>query len=595
MLTDFFNEYPDVVIFINGLIYIILGAIIFLQLKVTEKSEYKLLNILWLLASFGVIHGIYEFINIFTNMFAAVNAKFMFLSNILSPTFLFMSYLCLFLFGYQLINISRRKKSSIWFPSLMVFLFFGFITYLDGNNYYRMEILINYFLGFPGAILSAIGFFLYYQSESKKLNEIKVKKYFSYAALFFGIYGVLGLIVSRDSFFPASVIIYSSFVSMFGTSVVVFLTVTTVGITLSLWHIVDIFNIEKASERRRAEEKIRDQAALLDKAHDAIIVWDLDHHITYWNKSAERLYGFTEEEAIGKNTDEFLYKEGLPVSIEIRKKVIEEGEWTGELQERTKEGKEIIVESRWTLVRDNEGKPKSILIINTDVSEKKKLEMQILQSDKLASIGNLVTGIAHEINNPLTSISLHTQILSKKTWDENTSSRLKIIDNEANRAARIVKGLLEFAHQSEPKLSSVNINSEIEKVLEILHPKLNGIRVTTILKPLPPIMADNEQIQQVIMNILMNSVQAITTNGEIMIKTTTERDTIEISITDNGCGIPQDNIGKIFDPFFTTKNPGEGTGLGLSICYGIIKNHNGSIDMKSEVGKGTSFTIKLPI
>jgi two-component system cell cycle sensor histidine kinase/response regulator CckA len=459
-----------------------------------------------------------------------------------------------------------------------------------------MEILTNYFLGFPGAILSAVGFFLYYQSESKKLNKIKVKKYFIFAALFFGIYGILGgLIVSRDSFFPASVINYSSFVSIFGAPVVVFLTVITVGITLSLWHIVDIFNIEDASERKRAEEKIRDQAALLDKAHDAIIVWDLQQRIIYCNKSAERLYGFTEEEAIGKNIDEFLYREESPVPIETRKKVIEEGEWTGELRQRTKEGKEIIVESRWTLVCDNEGKPKSILIINTDVSEKKKLEMQILQSDKLASIGNLVAGIAHEINNPLTSISLHTQILSKKTWDEKTNSRLKIIDNEANRAARIVKGLLEFAHQSEPKLSPVNINSEIQKVLEILHPKLNGIRVTTILKPLPPIMADNEQIQQVIMNILMNSVQAITTNGEIMIKTTAERDTIEISITDNGCGIPQDNIGKIFDPFFTTKNPGEGTGLGLSICYGIIKNHNGSIDMKSEVGKGTSFTIKLPI
>ena len=255
------------------------------------------------------------------------------------------------------------------------------------------------------------------------------------------------------------------------------------------------------------------------------------------------------------------------------------------MRQLTKEGKVIVVESRWTLVRDNEGKPKSILVINTDISEKKKLEMQIMQSDKLATLGNLAAGIAHEINNPLTSISLHTQILSNKISDENTNSRLRIIDNEACRAARIVKGLLEFAHRSEPELSLVNINSEIDKVLNILDPKLNGMRVTTILKPLPPIMADGEQIQQVIMNVLMNSVQSITSNGEIMIKTAAEQDTIEINITDNGCGIPEDNIDKIFDPFFTTKNPGEGTGLGLSICYGIIKNHNGSIDMKSEVGK----------
>ncbi len=595
MLADFFNNYPDVVFFIHGLVFVILGTIIFLQIRVTDKSEYKLLNILWLLASFTVIHGIHEFTDILMNMFAAINENIIFLLKILSPTFLFISYLCLFLFGYQLINISRRKNPSILLTSIIVILFFDVITYLEVNNYNRLETLSTYFLGFPGAILSAIGFIIYYQSESKKLSEIKVKKYFIFAALFFGIYGILDLFVSRDSFFPASVINYTSFISLFGTPVVVFSTITTVGIFWSLWHIVNIFNIEGASKRRRAEEKIRDQAALLDKAQDAIFVWDLEHHITYWNKSAERLYGFTEEEAIGKNTDELLYKEGAPVSIETRKKVIEEGEWTGELQQRTKEGKEIIVESRWTLVRDNEGKPKSILVINTDISEKKKLEMQILQSDKLATLGNLVAGIAHEINNPLTSISLHTQILLKKTWDENTNNRLNIIDNEASRAARIVKGLLEFAHQSEPKLSPVNINSEIDKVLEILHPKLKDIKVTTILKPLPSIMADNEQIQQVIMNMLMNSVQAITTNGEIMIKTTAERDTIEISITDNGCGIPQDNIGKIFDPFFTTKNPGEGTGLGLSICYGIIKNYNGSIDINSEVGKGTSFTINLPI
>lgn len=595
MLTDFFNEYPDLVFFIHGMVFVILGTIIFLQLRVTEKSEYKLLNILWLLASFTVTYGIHEFMRILINMFAAINEKFTFLFNILNPTFLFISYLCLFLFGYQLININRKKNPHIWFISIIVILLFVFITYLEGNNYNRLEDLSSYFLGFLGAILSAIGFLFYYQSESKKLGEINVKKYFIFAALFFGIYGLLELVVSRDSFFPASVMNQTSFIYLFGTPVVVFRTVTIVGIFWSLWHIVNIFNIEGASKRRRAEEKIHDQAALLDKARDAIFVWDMEHHITYWNKSAERLYGFTEEEAIGKNTDEFLYKEGSPVSIETRKKVIEEGEWTGELRQQTKEGKEIIVESRWTLVRDNEGKPKSILVINTDVSEKKKLEMQILQSDKLATIGRLAAGIAHEINNPLTSISLHTQIMSKKTWDENTNNRLKIIDTEANRAARIVKGLLEFAHQSEPKLNPVNINSEIDKVLKILDPKLNGIRVTTILKPLPPIMADSEQIQQVIMNMLMNSVQSITTNGEIMIKTTEEKDTIEISITDNGCGIPQDNIGKIFDPFFTTKSPGEGTGLGLSICYGIIKQHNGSIDMKSEVEKGTTFTIKLPI
>lgn len=231
----------------------------------------------------------------------------------------------------------------------------------------------------------------------------------------------------------------------------------------------------------------------------------------------------------------------------------------------------------------------------TDQKEMAKLEKQLLQSEKLATVGKLAAGVAHEINNPLTSISLHTQIMLRKNIDESINDRLEIINREAHRAARIVKGLLEFARQSEPKLNTVNINNEIEKVLKILDPQLNGIRVTTVLEPLPPVMADSEQIQQVIINMLTNSIQSITTNGEIIIRTAAKKDNIEISLTDNGCGIPQENIGKIFDPFFSTKKLGEGTGLGLSTCYGIIKQHNGSIDVKSEVGTGTTFIIRLPI
>ncbi len=239
----------------------------------------------------------------------------------------------------------------------------------------------------------------------------------------------------------------------------------------------------------------------------------------------------------------------------------------------------------------------NVLVIK-DITEQKEmanLETRLIQSEKLFMLGKLAAGVAHEINNPLTSISLHTQVMLKKTWDEKTNSRLKIINTETNRAAGIVKRLLEFAHQSEPKLNPVNINKEIDNVLKVLEPQLNGMKITTDLEPLPFIMADSEQIQQVIMNMLTNSIQSITMDGEIIIKTAAKHDHIEISITDNGCGIPQDNIGRIFDPFFTTKMPNEGTGLGLSICYGIIKKHNGSIDVKSEIGAGTMFTIRLPI
>lgn len=244
-----------------------------------------------------------------------------------------------------------------------------------------------------------------------------------------------------------------------------------------------------------------------------------------------------------------------------------------------------------------EGTDEGMVVVISDITEHKemvKLEKQLLQSDKLATIGQLAAGVAHEINNPLANISLYTQILIRKPFDETIKDKLITIDDEANRAARIVKGLLEFARQSEPKLSSTDINLEITKVLNILNPQLKNTKVITELQPLPSIWADRGQIRQFFINMMTNSIQAIITNGEIIVKTSASEDHVEISISDNGCGVPMENLDKIFDPFFTTKGT-EGTGLGLSICYGIIKSHGGTIDVKSEVGTGTTFTIKLPV
>lgn len=725
--TDFFIENLDVIYLFYGLVFIFIGVIIFLQLRITEKSEFRLLKILWFLALFGFSHGIHELIE----MLIGFRGEQFYL-RVLEGEFLFVSFLFLFLFGYKLINISCRNKLCIWFPPFILILFISINAYLFLNNlldHDLWEISNRYFLGFPGAILSAIGFFLYYRSESKKLNEINVKKYFIIMSLILMSYGIFGgLIVPGGSFFPPSLINNTSFIDFFGFPVQFLRALTGIGISWSLWNIMKIFNIEEVRWRKHAETKLKDQAALLDKARDAIIVRNLEHIIIYWNKSASRLYGYKEEEVLGKNVDAILYKEELPVLIEARKRVIEEGEWVGELGQVSKEGEEIIVESHWTLVCDNEGRPKSILVINTDITEKKKLlsdiaeaksmeeslrmfmtvleeapdgvrildmngyilysnkaiekifgfspeelkgrhiselhpvpeffnsvlspvikengrwngelklkskdgkeipvwlntsvvknskdepicmvgiirdisylkekeylEKQLMQADKLATIGQLASGVAHEINNPLGNISLYAQMLLKKTEDEVIRKKLNIINDEANRASHIVKGLLDFARQSELKLAPININKEIDKVLDIIKPQLWKIKVDTEFQPLPIIQGDPNQIDQVIMNMLTNSIQAMKGDGEILITTLSKKDNIEISILDNGCGIPKEKLPKIFDPFFTTKETGEGTGLGLAISYGIIERHHGSIEVKSEVGKGTTFTIKLPI
>lgn len=726
MLSNLFIRNLDIVYLIYGLAFIILGVIIFLQLRVTEKSEFRMLRILWLIAVFGFTHGIHEFIDLLI-LFRGEDYYLM----IIKTLFLLTSFTFLFLFGYNLINISIRKQIRPWFIAIFLILSFFLITYPGDKGiitHNRLEIYARYILGFTGAILSSFGFYKYYQSEIDKFEGIKIKNYFIYASIFFLSYGIFGgLIVPVASFFPASLLNYYSFLLWFGVPVQIFRALSAVGISWSLWHILNIFNMEEFAERKRAEKKIRDQADLLEKATDAIIVCDLEHRIIFWNKSAVRMYGYSENEVIGRNASELLIKESSPLLIEAEKSVFEKGEWKGEIPQITKDGREIIVESRWTLVRNSDGKPKSILVFNTDITEKKglirdieerkkventlrlfvmalddapdgvqivdmdglvvysnktvekifgyppkelegkhvnqlnkdrefaekiiipslkktgrwigevtgqhkngrtfpvllntsvfrggsgkplalvgiirdlteqkeieHLEKQLLKADKLATIGHLASGVAHEINNPLGNISLYAQMLLKKIEDESTRNKLNIINDEANRAAHIVKGLLDFARPSEPILIQTDINGEISKILSILKHELEYIKVKTILPQLPLINCDPGQISQVLMNIITNSIQAIEVNGNITIETRVENNNVEIIITDNGCGIPGENLNKIFDPFFTTKKPGEGTGLGLSISNGIIKSHNGSIDVKSEVGKGTTFIIKLP-
>lgn len=338
------------------------------------------------------------------------------------------------------------------------------------------------------------------------------------------------------------------------------------------------------NELRESEERYK---KLVDGISDAVILIDSQKKILSWNSGAQKIFGYCLEEVDGSKINILFHTANGTDNLEIH---------DGENVFKRKDGSNFpgLISNKPLQDSLNAG---NVLVIKdiTEQKERADLEKLLMQSEKLFTLGKLAAGVAHEINNPLTTISLHTQIMLKKTLDEKTNSRLEIINRETNRAARIVKRLLEFAHQSEPKISSVDINREIDNVLNVLEPQLDRTKITTDLEPLPLIMADGEQIQQVIMNMLTNSIQSITTDGEIIIKTAAKNDHIEISITDNGCGISHDNIDRIFDPFFTTKIPGEGTGLGLSICYGIIKKHNGSIDVKSEVGTGTTFTIRLPI
>ena len=283
-------------------------------------------------------------------------------------------------------------------------------------------------------------------------------------------------------------------------------------------------NIEletKINERKLAEEKIREQADLLDKAQEAIGVRSLENHLIYWNKGAQSLYGWTAEEAIGRNPIEFLFKdkEEPPVLIEAKRIVLEKGEWTGELHQLTKDGKEVIVESHWTLIYDSEGKPKSILVINMDITEKKMFEAQLLRAQRMESIGILAGGIAHNLNNMLTPMMLSLQILKGKFKDEQSQKLLTILENNSQRSADLIKQVLSFSRGIEGErapLEAKHLITEIEKVAKETFPRNIEIK-TDIPEDLFTISGDVTQLHQVIMNLCVNARDAMPDGGILSI------------------------------------------------------------------------------
>ncbi|MBE9202098.1 MULTISPECIES: response regulator [unclassified Nodularia (in: cyanobacteria)] len=367
------------------------------------------------------------------------------------------------------------------------------------------------------------------------------------------------------------------------------------------------------SESKLSEAKIREQAALLDITTDAICVCDLENQILFWNKGAENLYGWPVQEAVGRNTSELLDNEAAQENHEALLSVMTKGKWEGELTQITKTGKELLVASRWSLVRDAQGMPKSILIVDTDITEKKRLESQLFRAQRLESIGTLASGIAHDLNNILTPILAGAQLLPLKfpDADERTRRLLEILEINARRGADLVKQVLSFARGVEGKRITLQIRHlivEIAKIVKETFPKSIEIN-TDIPNDLWLVSGDSTQLHQVLMNLCVNARDAMPNRGTLTISAENlvvdenyARMNLEakaglyvvITVTDTGVGIPQETLDRIFEPFFTTKPVGQGTGLGLSTVIGITKSHGGFINVYSEVGHGTSFKVYLP-
>lgn len=354
---------------------------------------------------------------------------------------------------------------------------------------------------------------------------------------------------------------------------------------------------QKVSERTMELKETKDYLEnLLEVANDVIYTLNPDGIITYVNKKVED-WGYAKEDLVGVPFISILSRHH---QYDNFKRAITAGiKRTYEVEIIDKSGEVKYAVMSISPLRGDEGKIVGVLGIVNDITERKMLEQQVAQAEKMSAIGQLAAGIAHEINNPIGGIMNCLYNLRKhKLTQEREAEYLKSMEDGIYRVQRTVDQLLDFSQQHQPELTAVDINSLLEEVLSLMSYAIskNGITLRKDMETgLPRLMLDHHKMGQVVMNILLNAVQAIKGSGILTVRTFEEDGWCCIDITDNGAGIPLHILPRIFDPFFTTKDVGKGTGLGLAVSLGIVEKHAGKIDVKSIEGKGTTFTIRLPL
>jgi PAS domain S-box-containing protein len=360
------------------------------------------------------------------------------------------------------------------------------------------------------------------------------------------------------------------------------------------------------TSRHDAQKQIQSQARALDLANDAILILDLQGNITSWNRGAETLYGWSREEAIGKNVHSLL-KTTFPTSLdELRTSMLANGEWLGELQHTTKDGSEVIVASRWTLERNVQGRPQGWVEINRDMTHQRKAEEVLRRSEKLAAAGRLAATIAHEINNPLEAVTnLIYLARSEDGLPEETRHLLDEAENQLGRVSHIARKTLGFYRDTSRPIS-MKLEKLLDEILSVYGGRLQSRNLQVIRQydVEAPVEAVPGEVVQVFSNLIANAIDGSALGGSLAVRTRnvyagTNLDIpgVRITIADSGTGIAREDRAKVFEPFFTTKKD-VGTGLGLWVAAELIRKHHGWIRMRSstdESHRGTTFIVFLPI
>jgi len=344
---------------------------------------------------------------------------------------------------------------------------------------------------------------------------------------------------------------------------------------------------------------------IVERSLNPIQITDFRGKMTYVNQAFVKASGFRKEELLGKNPRIFGSGKMPKKFWDKMWQTISAGKvWFGEIEDRKKNGEPYYTQLLISPIFDKDQKVTGYFGIHRDLSEKRTLEKQLIHTQKMESIGTLAAGIAHEVGNPLASISALVQVAQRSTDEPFIKEKLDLVKSQVTRISKIIRDLVDFSRPSNFELQRVNINECMKEAVEITKVGTKSKKIAFDVKlsddiPNLPLVAD--QLEQVFVNILLNAVDAINeqadTNKEnrISIESAFLDDEVILTFTDTGGGITEENLNKIFEPFFTTKSQGKGTGLGLWVSYGIIKSFQGNIEVNSSPGTGTTFTIKLPV
>jgi PAS domain S-box-containing protein len=357
------------------------------------------------------------------------------------------------------------------------------------------------------------------------------------------------------------------------------------------------------TEHQRVLEELRRQHAFIEAVLETVaalvVVLDREGRILRFNRACEQATGYSSEEVIGRMVWDFLVG---PEEVESVKSVFghlvageprqeHEHDWVG------KDGRRRRIAWANTVMTDVEGRADCVVATGIDVTELKQIQEQLRRTERIAELGTLASGMAHEIGTPMNVILGRAEYMMDRVSDESIRKGLKTIIAQVERITRVMNQLLAFARRKPPERRSLNLKDIIEDGMELFRERLDRNRVTvelTVDDRCPSVMADADQMSQVFINLVANAIHAMPQGGTLRVGLTQDQNAVKLTVSDTGHGIPREVLPKIFDPFFTTKEFGKGTGLGLTVVKGIIEEHRGTITVESEEGKGTTFTVLLP-